>query len=849
MTADCELTGTGPRRANSDASALCGVPVLFVSTVAIHAQVLHLPWVRRMVELEARPIGVASDMTSSTECRAAFASVHDVPFSRNPLAPRQFIETGRLLRGLVERYDIKLVHVQTPVAGFLTRLALDRTAYRKRVGMVYTAHGFHFFKGGGFGRNAIFRACERIAARSTDALCTVNREDYEAAQNFTVAPGGTIELIPGTGIDCEKFKPGLFGPNEIEQRRAELGLQPHEKLALMVAEFIPRKRHVDALRAFRALRDVPLVLGLVGNGRLFEECRALAKSLGIADRCRFLNFCNDVPPLLAISDVLWLPSEQEGLPACVMEAMAMERPIVAADTRGSRDLLTGGCGLVHPVGDYAALANATRKVLGDPDEARAMGRRGRARIVKSFSVNAVFDALESIYAKVLERKGLIAQPGPVRSPLRLPVMAPARLQVDGARNPSGAQAKKVLLIDRNGSSRPKLVILGAALDYLVRLRGPLIKSFIDAGLQVIGSTPPSEATEMARRAEILDPHFRYEALSLARTGLHPIHDLLYMWRLWRFLRRERPQYLFTCNIKPIIYGQILARVMGVPHRVILQAGLGYAFASGSVWHHRLVRKFAGMTYKWAFTGAELLVVQNPDDLQVLRRHGLAQRVRRTITVAGSGVDLTEFPQTAPPAQPVTFLLMARLLRCKGVAEFHDAARLLKQTHPTARFMVLGSTEGGPQSVPLAQIRRWQRDGSVEFVGAVVDPQPYLHGCSVFVLPTYYNEGCPRSILEALAVGRPVITTNWPGCRETICQPRPAPGFAPGVLRGTNGFLVPIRDVSALKDAMEFFLRRPESVAALGTASRRWAEERFDVHQINRAILEAMGVSAVTARHP
>lgn len=393
-----------------------GIRVLYVTTVALHTQVLHLPWIYRLRELGAIPIGVAADIENSPECVEAFCAVHNVPFSRRPFSLRQYFATGKKLRLLAERYGVRIVHVQTPVAGFLTRLAFRNISDRGPIALIYTAHGFHFHRDGPLVGNILWRTCERIAARYTDVLCTVNQEDYEAASKFRTAAGGKVLLIPGNGIDCRRFRPEQYSAEKVAQIRAELNVGATDKIVLMVGEFIPRKRHADALRAVAHLRKSPLLLVLVGSGRLYEKTKRLAVSLGIANRCRFLGFRKDVSELLAASEIVWHPSEQEGLPASVMEALAMERPVIGANVRGTRDLLKDGCGLLYAVGDWRSLATCALEVLQKPEAGTEMGRCGRRKVLTHFSIEVVFRALESCYLTALNRReARNSRPGVTRS--------------------------------------------------------------------------------------------------------------------------------------------------------------------------------------------------------------------------------------------------------------------------------------------------------------------------------------------------------------------------------------------------------------------------------------------------
>jgi glycosyltransferase involved in cell wall biosynthesis len=196
-------------------------------------------------------------------------------------------------------------------------------------------------------------------------------------------------------------------------------------------------------------------------------------------------------------------------------------------------------------------------------------------------------------------------------------------------------------------------------------------------------------------------------------------------------------------------------------------------------------------------------------------------------IPGSGVDLTHFALVAPRILPVTFLLIARLMYDKGVREYVEAARSLKSGYPDARFRLLGPLDPNPMGVPRRVVEEWQREGVIEYLPETRDVRPFLAEASVYVLPSYH-EGMPRSVLEAMAMGRPIVTTDAPGCRETVVP-------------GRNGYLVPVKDSAALSRAMERFMIDPSMISAMGHQSRLLAEERFDVRKVNSEILSRMGI--------
>jgi glycosyltransferase involved in cell wall biosynthesis len=313
---------------------------------------------------------------------------------------------------------------------------------------------------------------------------------------------------------------------------------------------------------------------------------------------------------------------------------------------------------------------------------------------------------------------------------------------------------------------------------------------------------------------------------LDRTGVNPLRDGITLYALYLLFRRHRPDVVLGYHTKPALYAPFAASLAGVTKRIAWIGGLGYAFAAARItWKGRILRWTVLAWYRLAFRVTHQVWFQNPDDREALVTLGVVDP-NRCVIVGGTGVDLNEWPAQPPFTQPLTFTLVARLLQEKGVREFVEAARQIKREHPNVRFLLIGSVDTNPGAIPEGEVRAWVREGLIEWVPWTDEVQTYLKQTSVCVLPSYYREGVPRSAQEALAMARPVITTDMPGCRETV-------------IPGVNGFLVPPRNVSALAEAMLRFVRNPDLVAPMGEASRRLAEERFDVCKINAHLLQLL----------
>lgn len=305
-----------------------------------------------------------------------FSSVHDIAWSRSPFDLTNYVGVPAQLRELVAANGYDVIHVHSATAALALRFALRKLS-RPRI--VYTANGFRFHEGGGLIGNALHAMLERMAGPWTDELIVVNTEDHAAALRLRLVPTGHLHLLPGSGIDLSRFPFDPLPEAEIAARRRALDLPADLPLVLMVADFVPRKRHEDALAAFSAVWSGAHLL-LVGSGPLEDEMRQQAASLGLGRRVHFLGQRPDVPELLAISQLLLLPSLREGLPAAVLEAMAMGVPVIGTDIRGTRDLLADGSGVLVPVKSPAALAHAMNALLADRGHREMLRSNARDKI-------------------------------------------------------------------------------------------------------------------------------------------------------------------------------------------------------------------------------------------------------------------------------------------------------------------------------------------------------------------------------------------------------------------------------------------------------------------------------------
>ena len=386
----------------------------------------------------------------------------------------------------------------------------------------------------------------------------------------------------------------------------------------------------------------------------------------------------------------------------------------------------------------------------------------------------------------------------------------------------------------------KVLVVGGVPQSLVNFRGPLLQAIRAKGHDVVaaagGRNPDVEA-------KLREMGVAYFPVRMARTGMNPWADAATWLDLARLIRKERPAVVLGYTIKPVIYGGLAARVCGTRAIYSLVTGLGYAFVESATFRQRLAGGLAKFLYRWSLRHSRRVFFQNPDDAAAFVGMRL-MAPDRVVVVNGSGVDLERFPfvERRPgldqPTGVFRFLLIARLLRDKGIGEYAEAARLIHLKHPQAEFHLVGDVDPNPAGIQAAQVGEWTRAGILAYHGRQNDVRPFLAAAGVYVLPSY-REGTPRTVLEAMAAGCAILTTDAPGCRETV-KSWETGKQTPGKLQiGENGILVPPRDAATLAEAMEYFIRHPQETAAMGRASRRYAEERYDVRKVNAAMLEAM----------
>jgi glycosyltransferase involved in cell wall biosynthesis len=308
---------------------------------------------------------------------------------------------------------------------------------------------------------------------------------------------------------------------------------------------------------------------------------------------------------------------------------------------------------------------------------------------------------------------------------------------------------------------------------------------------------------------------------MKRTGMNPFTDIKTIFKCWSLMHQIKPDYFLAYTPKPVIYGNLAAWFARIPNRYALITGLGFTFQTDKRWLNFLMRNL----YNIALSKTKKVFFQNPDDQNLFINLGIVKN-KKTIVVNGSGVDINKFKETSFP-KTINFLLIARLLVDKGIREYFEAAKTVKKKYPEINFGLVGWIDQNPNAITENELNNLLADDCIEFLGHLDDVRPAIVDSSIYVLPSY-SEGTPRTVLEAMSMGRPIITTDAPGCRETV-------------INNKNGFLVKAKSSKDLADAMIRFIEKPELIETMGRHSRIIAEEKYDVKKVNTHLLYEMKI--------
>jgi len=371
--------------------------LLVVTTVPITLSSFLLPFVKHFRGLGWQVDGMAQGISGDADCVRECDRVFDIEWSRNVFNPKNLLAGISRVREVVRAGDYDLVHVHTPIAAFVTRYALKGDRQTK---VIYTAHGFHFYRGGSAVKNTIFFNLEKLAGSWTDYLITINQEDEAAARNNNFLPDERIYYTRGIGVDTDYYASGKVAPEAIARVRASLNLSDSYILLLAIAEFTPRKRHPDLLAALAKVASPNIHLALAGEGKTRSAMEALAQQLAIDEQVHFLGYRNDIPTLIQAADAVLLVSQQEGLPRSIMEAMCLNTPVIGTNIRGTQDLLEDGCGLLVELGNTDALAAAMKQVAENPESLTAITKKAKDKM-KDYDLLQIIQQHADIYQLAL----------------------------------------------------------------------------------------------------------------------------------------------------------------------------------------------------------------------------------------------------------------------------------------------------------------------------------------------------------------------------------------------------------------------------------------------------------------
>ncbi|RTZ40655.1 glycosyltransferase [Candidimonas sp. SYP-B2681] len=600
-------------------------------------------------------------------------------------------------------------------------------------------------------------------------------------------------LVIPNGYDLSCWQPDPLSRSAV---RSEWGWSDELRVIGSVARWNPLKDHANLLAAFAlsARHNPSLRCVLIGQGMEASNAAlmALINQHGIGDKVKLLGRRDDVPRLMNGLDVHVLSSRAEGFPNVVAEAMAMGVACVVTDV-GDAARIVADAGWVAPPQNAPALSKAIDAAVAQwgTNELAERLQAGRQRVGRLFSLEAMVKAYHVVWHRLAadypSRNGLVRR---------------ASYQHD-ATETAGRQAGRRLMFVVNNPA------------FFLSHRLPLALGAKEAGFEVHVATMDGPSVP-----EILAHGLVHHVIPMSRSGRNPAQEVQSIYALWKLFRRLQPDVVHAVTIKPVLYGGIAARLARVPAYIAAISGLGFVFSDRDR-RFNFLRLAATGLYRLALGHPNSRVIfQNVNDSEVLRRARVV-RPEQVVLIRGSGVDLNEFQASPEPDGPPVAIMAARLLFDKGVAEFVEAARMTAGDASGLRWLLVGAPDpGNPASISELEFASWQREGFVQCLGERSDIAALYQQSNIAVLPSY-REGLPKSLVEAAACGRAVVTTDVPGCRDAI---------EPGI----SGLLVPARNARALADAVLRLAREPELRHKMGAEGRILAEQEFDIRKVVQA---------------
>jgi glycosyltransferase involved in cell wall biosynthesis len=375
--------------------------------------------------------------------------------------------------------------------------------------------------------------------------------------------------------------------------------------------------------------------------------------------------------------------------------------------------------------------------------------------------------------------------------------------------------------------RKKILIACDSYRTLLGFRGKLMEALLKNN-EVSVFTPTIHHEDV--KDKLLNMGIEIHENELDGSNVSIISDFKYMFRLFQVIRKVKPDTFFPYTLKPVIYGSLIAKLCNVKHIVPMLTGLGYSFMNGNdknPFVKQIVRNMLKFSLKMN-VNAEL-ILQNKDDLKTLINQGIINYKAKAHVVNGSGVDLSHYVFSKPNSQNIVFLMISRLINAKGIREYFEAAKRIKLRFPHVKFKLIGPYDPNIDSIDPVLYQMINSGEIVNYLGEVSDVRPHIKESSVLVLPSYYGEGIPRCLLEGLAMGRAIITCDSVGCKETVDLSQ----------NSQTGFLVPIKNVKALTDKIQHFIKHPSDTLLFGKNGREYARKKFDVNKVNKQMLEIL----------
>lgn len=374
----------------------------------------------------------------------------------------------------------------------------------------------------------------------------------------------------------------------------------------------------------------------------------------------------------------------------------------------------------------------------------------------------------------------------------------------------------------------KLVLIGTVASSFYGFRADLIRTLVKKGHRVYAFTS-EYTTEDLKKIEYLGAI--PVTYTLNRGGLNPLADIVATYQLSKKIKAINPAMVFSYFSKPVIFGTLAAKIAQVPRVIGMLEGLGYTFTEqpeGLSKKTQLIKEIQVFLYKVALPKLDQLIFLNPDDPKdLLGQHSI--KVKKVEILGGIGLNLEHYKLSTNFPSNITFIFVARLLAEKGIHEYIKAAKIVKSTYPKVKFTILGAIDKEALgSLKKEDLESLIQTNIIEYPGHVSNVSEWIENSSVFVLPSYYREGVPRSTQEAMAIGRAIITTDVPGCRETVVE-------------GVNGFLIPKWNSEALAEKMIYFIERPEEIRVMGAESYKIAVEKFDAEKVNQRLMNILGL--------